>query len=403
MSDKAISSTPSTTKTNRTGTTMLGVFYNYSSIIIGIILCFVFIVMAITDYNMTAYSYTIYLVLALLPLLIIYILWDPPFLTNVKGDMLSKKWKIIWSIVIIAIVVSLVLLITVLYRYLSPADITAMGYVRIILYMIFISLFFYYLYNVLYESSFNYTGILGFITRILLIIPNLFIDIFKWIYPKVSLENIILFIIVVFLCTVIIIYVYWGKIMDYLIGDNSDSNGNGMQKGVVLLRGPVAINTKNAVSVPMPPTLPNYTFSFWVYINNSPTSNYEIPVFNYGNNCPLITINNNITNNMTFYGTPIDTTPFSVLSQKWNYIVVQYTGTTADLYLNCDLIHTVVFNDNNLPTYSFGDNAIIGDGTIASRGIGAISIVKYFTYSLTQQQMQGHYKYHLLQNVPTVF
>jgi hypothetical protein len=208
--------------------------------------------------------------------------------------------------------------------------------------------------------------------------------------------------------------------MDYITsnGNNTSETGNSQ----LILKGPLSINTQIAFSLNMPPTLPNYTFSFWLYINNSPISNtsinpfnppnsysdtnlgnIETAIFKYGPNAPYITINNNRANNMVIYASD-KPSPFNVLTQKWNYLVIQYTGTVADLYINCDHIISIPIHDI---VYAPGDNIILGNykknNSSDEVSTGAISNVMYYTNPLTLSQMNTQYELLSTQIIPNGF
>jgi hypothetical protein len=246
-------------------------------------------------------------------------------------------------------------------------------------------------------------GIFGYILRLLLLIPKTIIEIIKWIYQKSTFANVLSVIFLIMLCLIILFILYYSYIIDYINGVKYTNNND---KSQLLLKGPITINTKSAFSLNNPPTLPNYTFSFWIYVNNFSTNNYEIPIFKYGLGIPYITINNKSINNMNFYPSQyyvnqIKPFPFSIKSQKWNYIVIQYTGDTVEFYLNNELITTMLFYDYDKPNYNSGDNIIIGDDNIASNGVGALSNINYYNLPLTLSQINSQYELLLLQNIPT--
>jgi Concanavalin A-like lectin/glucanases superfamily len=377
-------------------------FNKYIPLIISIFLSISFIFIAITDTEMLFNSYFIYVALITLPIMLTYIIWMPVL----QISSLSNKWKIIWTIIVLVITFGLIIFVSLIYEHLSSFDITVIGFFRILLYTIFSILLIYIIYNILYEHAIDAKGILGFLLRLLLLIPQTIINIFKWVYQRLSVVNIISLTILLILILIIVCYIYSGPILNYItnVGINSSGIGNAQ----LLLQGPTSIYGQGAYSISNPPTLPNYTFSFWIYMNNYPTNNYEISIFKYGGGSPYITINNNTTNNMNFYPSqyfisnhqPI---PFSIDSQKWNYIVVQYTANSVELYLNCSLIYSFGFDDNTMPVYVPGDNVIIGDLNIASRNVGALSNINYYSIPLTMTQMNIQYQILNLQNIPMAF
>ena len=148
----------------------------------------------------------------------------------------------------------------------------------------------------------------------------------------------------------------------------------------------------------------------WFYLNShdsvSISSKNEQNLFSYGGGKPRITYFNDLndptnTNIYNFYFTNNETVSskykVSLPSQKWNYVVFNYTGNVVDLFINGSLNHTFNFDNRNIPTYLANDIMEIGsDGGFN----GAICNIKYYTTSLSRSQIANSYNLLMRKNPP---
>jgi hypothetical protein len=195
------------------------------------------------------------------------------------------------------------------------------------------------------------------------------------------------FFIIVLLLFIILICFYLIPIVNYFKNIN--------KKSQLILKDPIFLNAETTYLIS--PSLGNYTFTFWIYINNI-TTNYEIPIFNYSDYLPAITLKNNLLNNINFYPYHNKSIQFNIKTQKWNFIVIQYIEPIVEFYLNADLIFSFdlkyidMKNNNNILT--------IGNDNKRSNGIGAISNINYYPNNLTAKEIKFQYELNMSQNNP---
>jgi hypothetical protein len=242
---------------------------------------------------------------------------------------------------------------------------------------------------------------------------------------KITLYSILPFVLFIILAIIVVVMIFLAQIVNTAanIGDNIGNSlpcdigvncNNSPQQidygvnGQLLLKDPISIynNLPGMANIQPPPGSANYTISFWFYPNNSGQLN-NIEILKYGNYAPYIMFSANNTlhlfpsNQFVVNKQP---TVFTIPTQKWNYIVIQYVGgTSLQFFVNCNLISTVAFDQTNAPTYSSTDVLHLGNHNPASIGIGAISNVNYYTNPLTNTQMQNQYAILSSQVIPTSF
>jgi len=155
-----------------------------------------------------------------------------------------------------------------------------------------------------------------------------------------------------------------------------------------------------------------YAISSWIYINAMPpntNSNYSkfTSLINYGNkpnilyngktNTLMITmqqkdLDKQTKNNILEFdsdGNRIIYKTNNILLQKWNNIIINYSGGTFDVFLNGELVKSSI---EVVPYYTY-ENLTIGE----NNGIkGGICNVVYFRHSLTSSNI--YYLYNTLKN-----
>jgi hypothetical protein len=159
-----------------------------------------------------------------------------------------------------------------------------------------------------------------------------------------------------------------------------------------------------------------YGLSFWFYIDamppsSNPSYNTYTSILNYGNK-PNVTYNA-INNTLRITMEKIDRKPYSsdlpgnkkefsdtttqevvyeqkgILLQKWNNLIINYSGGTLDIFLNNDLMKSV----NGIVPYMVNEPLTIG----SENGLlGGVCTVVYFKQPLTATQM--FYLYNMLKD-----
>ena len=183
------------------------------------------------------------------------------------------------------------------------------------------------------------------------------------------------------------------------------------QGGTLLVNQPVPLNSENILATYIELNSSDeidytYAISSWVYIDaiNSATNKY-VSILNYGDkpnilynasiNTLMITMKNtgenvigtiNKPQKLDANGNIIIHQETNILLQKWNNIIINYNGGTLDIFLNGELLKSVI---EVIPKMTL-DNLVIG----APSGIeGKICNVNYFTTALDVTQIYNLYNY----------
>jgi hypothetical protein len=262
----------------------------------------------------------------------------------------------------------------------------------ILIYLIlFVFLAFIYLYyrNHLSSSTSPY---LNLIINIILYIPCLFVILIEYINNQISEKHNTYFTIIIIEIVLIILYVSSIIIKAYYINKN----------GAVLIRDPIELNEKTYLTIPtsyQTNSSKPFALSFWFYMNSQGlTTNKYFNIINFLNkpqilyNAKLDSLiidisgntwsNSSKSSNVPSYvlsdqGSTIDASNIllqkrktgiiyineDIIIQKWNYLVVNYNGSTMDIFINGKLVKSanqIVPNINSLSFYVGEENGING-------------------------------------------
>lgn len=188
-----------------------------------------------------------------------------------------------------------------------------------------------------------------------------------------------------------------------------------LQGGIQLINLPVNLFNRNIIASYKQLTGGDtfeyqYAISFWVFINSYPPNGYSygsfISLLNYGDkpnilynaqkNSLMVTVQqtefvdrNNNKFDLDENGNRIIYIKENFLLQKWNNIIINYSGGTLDIFLNGELVKSTI----GVIPYMSLDNLIVG----AENGIGGgISNLVYYNNSLTSSNI--YYIYNMVKN-----
>lgn len=327
---------------------------------------------------------------------------------------------------IIGTVVAFFAALLYFYSKATSATYELMNYITIFLVVAMsitgLAIFFYILGNYLKSLP----GWAGFMVYFIFYLPCLFIDFVKYIMNEFKMTANPIFVLLIIELVVLILYYYLPTIMEKI----NTSRKNVLLPGSAFLdvsqkigsseinKLPRFIADQNDLSEPV--YTQNYAFSMWIYLNPQAT-NYigyagESTIFSYNSDeaggKPKITYFNDMTVDSNNFGksgidqycvyfsnkkTPIGKYKFSMPGQKWNNLVINFTSSRADLFVNGKLEYTYNFKDNE-PSYGAVDYATIGQ----EKGVdGAICNVVYHPNNLSLIEIANNYNLLSLRNPPT--
>jgi hypothetical protein len=313
------------------------------------------------------------------------------------------------------------------YSKANQATYKFMNYIVILLMLLMVfsslSIIFYILSNYLKSLS----GWSGFIVYFIFYIPCLFIDFIKYIMNEFKMTTNPIFVLLIIELLIILLYVYlpWilhsvniSKNVTLLPGsaflDIQQTIGNSDMNKI-----PKFIRSQNDLET-FPVYKQNYAFSMWIFINPQ-APNYvgyssESTIFNYNGTesggKPKVTYFNDMKPNDNNFGktsvdkycvyftnsqSPVGRYKFSMPSQKWNNLVMNFTSTQADLFVNGNLEYTYIY-EGNIPTFLPTDFIKIGQ----EKGLdGAICNVTYYPTNLSLIEIANNYNMLHMRNPPT--
>lgn len=286
---------------------------------------------------------------------------------------------------------------------------TLISFILNVIIIIVILALIYKIFNINNNSS---SGIFAFITYLFFLIPKFFIAIFYFfkklfLSPKNFDYNSATTTILLLFFALIILYLLY-KIPYWVQKIN-------LQGGIQLINLPVNLFNRNIIASYQQLTGGDtfeyqYAISFWVFINSYPPNGYSygsfISLLNYGDkpnilynaqkNSLMVTVrqtefvdSNNNKLDLDENGNRIIYIKENFLLQKWNNIIINYSGGTLDIFLNGELVKSTI----GVIPYMSLDNLIVG----AENGVGGgISNLVYYNNSLTSSNI--YYIYNMVKN-----
>lgn len=253
--------------------------------------------------------------------------------------------------------------------------------------------------NILPKEQTKTTRIFRLIKNIILYIPCFLSHIGTRMYEELKTAPREAYILLGLEGLAITIYVFYGAIKNYIYK-------NAIRDGKQLLRDPISIDknenigsydTLHKISSENDVFQYEYSISAWIYLNPNSTTNKYISILDYGGK-PKIEYNqynhklriqmlNGKTNMKTIY----ITSKFPL--QKWNHVVINYSGSTLDIFINNELVAT----KSNIVPYMYYDSIVTGSPENIG---GKICNVIYFTKTLSKNNIQQMYLIYNKKNPP---
>jgi len=382
--------------------------YKYGSLYSVILIIIIVFYYALLDPNAHSSNTLKYTIMIALPLIAVFSFVIP----------FTIRQNPSFKILLIAIITTTIFAMIYFYLKTNSATFLIMEYITaVILFMAIISamsIFFYIMSN--YFKSLS--GIQGFITYFIFYIPCLFIDFIKYILSEIHSTSSPILILFVFEIILLILYL----LLPIIVARIKWTKNNVLLPNSAFLdiKQNISSGELNKIPQMLASTKPvfnqNYSFSMWVYLNPQSQSfagySKESNVFNYGEGKPKITYYNDMTTVSNNFGasgvdkfkiyfsnstSPVAVYKFTLPSQKWNNIVVNFSSIKADLFVNGKLEKTYTY-EGNQPTYDPVDFITIGE----TGGLdGAICNIVYYSYPLSLMEITSHYNILSLRNPPT--
>lgn len=357
----------------------------------------------------------IYILLILVPfILVLYAYYTNPA-SNMGSQVFNSTTIGLFS------VIGLTLFIAMIVYYVSTLkSLTSLyllyGLIMVLIGIVIIGLAIFA--NVFMNQIKQITGMPGFIIHLILYIPCLVSDYFKYILGEFNATPLVVYVLFLIEIILLLIYFYapilWKKALGYngviviqdpqflyrkIIVANSDVSLIPDSINPSLKSDDSSAGVGNDFKRALPKIhLKQFALSLWIQVNatNIPT---EKQLFDYAEGSPSIIylgqselwkfrFSNN-ENNIPFY----TKVPF----QKWNFIVFNYRGNYVDLFINGNLEKTYPFQENEYPEYLNTHTMTTGD----TNGVdGAICNVSFYPKPLEINQIVQNYNYLILQNPP---
>ncbi len=198
---------------------------------------------------------------------------------------------------------------------------------------------------------------------------------------------------------IIAIYVFIVPIKNYIYQLS-------IRNGTELLREPISLGRKETIGTYE--QLNNkssndlnyryqYAISAWFYLNPNNTNDEFVSIINYGkkpsveynqyNNKLRIKMLDGKVNEKLIYQSD------NILTQRWNNIIINYNGSTLDIFINNEL----VASQSNIVPYMYYDNVVTGS---TSNFSGKICNVVYFNETLSKNTITFINEFYRQKNPP---
>lgn len=279
------------------------------------------------------------------------------------------------------------------------------GYVAIFLFalMVIVGLAIVFLMFSMYLKQAK--GWLGFFVHLIFYIPCLFIDLIQYIKGEIKSTANLIYVLFIIEILLVLSYIYIPKLISTLL----------KKEGITILPDSRFLNkeyvlTSNEI-MKLPKTNPNdatnyrqnFAVSMWVYIDPQSNSynaySKETNIFNMDDKKPQLVYINNMSNQDEkdklgiYFGE--DKYVIKNKGQRWTNIVINYTSTTVDIFIDGNLERT--FNLTAPPQYITTGTVVLG----ANDGLdGAICNIMYYSKALLKSEIVNTYNLLMFSNPP---
>lgn len=399
-------------------------------IITGSILVSAMILYSISGDNLALSSNTyLYLLLVMLPIGLGMAKYYNLIGGKGSGGMFSMEIKLM----AFAMIAFFMCILLYYYSNASTTGLLIFNYIILILFILIVIVGLALLYYVLGNFLKKQTGFIGFIINLIFYIPCMVAEFVNYMREqwKITPNNVF----VLFFIEIVLILVYIS--IPYLTNAIVKNNTNIILKDPVFLSKETTIAGSDTFKLDRKETVGdkemiksvntvyrnnNYALSFWVYVNNGSNADKsytkESTIFSFsptydGNGeiiggRPVLTYKNTqeTPHTFTMYFTNNGTNKsgkykFNMDLQKWNYVVVNYHDSQADLLVNGIIQYTSKFDNGNIPQSLIMDDVIkVGSNDGIS---GAICNVNYFKEPLPFAYITSTYNIYKNLNPPIPF
>jgi len=297
------------------------------------------------------------------------------------------------------------LVITYASTKLTYRDLLMAGYVAIFLFamMVIVGLAIVFLMFSMYLKQSK--GWLGFFVHLIFYIPCLFIDLVQYIKGEIKSTANLIYILFIIEILLVLSYIYIPKFVSKMLKQNGISilsDSRFLNKEYIITSNELM---KLPKANPQDNTLyrQNFAVSMWVYIDPQSNSynaySKETNIFNMDDKKPQLVYINNMSNQDEkdklgiYFGE--DKYVIKNKGQRWTNVVINYTSTTVDIFIDGNLERT--FNLTAPPQYITTGTVVLG----ANDGLdGAICNIIYFNKALLKTEIVNMYNLLMFSNPP---
>ena len=257
----------------------------------------------------------------------------------------------------------------------------------------------------------TFSGWYGFFIYFIFYIPCIFIEFIDFIKSELKATTNTVYLLFILEIIFILSYVY----LPNLIRNYINSFGKPLLEKCVFLKDEKIIattydlidkpnNENNIINQ-------NFSLSMWCFINSQPKSNSsyinESNIFDYGNGKLKIVYNYDLSksqNNYKFYfaNNKINKVDnffeLNLPDQKWNNIVINNHYNNIDVFVNGKIVKTFTYNNVYEPP-SFSESDVMKIGS--NNGLyGSICNIRYYSKPLTKFEIANNYNMLMMNNPP---